>query len=206
MIHSELFSFDKEARARAGGLLCGVDEAGRGPLAGPVCCAAVILRGDAVIDGLNDSKKISEKMRERLIDEIIRCSLAVSVRFVSNEVIDDINILQATMLGMRNAVAGLGIKPSLVLIDGNRAPSGMPCDAVTVVRGDAKSASIAAASVVAKVTRDRFMKWLDRAYPAYGFKNHKGYGTRQHYEAIALHGITPYHRLTFLKNKRCVAV
>ncbi len=199
MLHSELFAFDDEMKQSCGGLLCGVDEAGRGPLAGPVCCAAVILREDAVIDGLNDSKKLSEKRREQLIGGIIESSLAVSVRFVSNEIIDEINILQATMQGMRDAVRGLSILPSAALVDGNRAPAGLPCRAVTVVHGDAKSACIAAASVVAKVTRDRFMRWLDGRCPAYGFKRHKGYGTAQHYAAIAAHGVTPYHRMTFLK-------
>ena len=196
----ELFEFDDVFRMKNGiKNICGVDEAGRGPLAGPVCCAAVILKDGTYIEGLNDSKKISEKKRELLFSEILRRAEAYSVVFVDNKTIDKINILQATMYGMKKAVEKIKIPYDFVLIDGNKTPEGLSnCD--SLVHGDARSASISAASILAKVTRDRYMYWLDRRYPEYGFAKHKGYGTKIHYEAIEKNGITDYHRLSFLKN------
>ena len=183
----------------AHGIFCGVDEAGRGPLAGPVATAAVILAPDTRFDFLNDSKKVTEKRRELLYDEIIREAVAWHVELVDNRMIDEINILQATMYGMTKcieAVAGQGAV--FAVIDGNRTPeTEIPCEAV--VKGDATSASIAAASILAKVTRDRFMTKLAEEYPGYGFEVHKGYPTKAHYEAIRNLGVTPYHRMTFLK-------
>lgn len=191
--------FDAAIRAEGVSFLCGVDEAGRGPLAGPVFAAAVILRPDAVPEGLNDSKKLSEKKREALFDDICREALAYSIASASVEEIEEINILQATYLAMRRAVEGLSVTPSLVLIDGNRTPSGLTVPARTVVKGDALSASIGAASILAKVSRDRLMLELDRQYPEYAFAKHKGYGTALHYEKLREHGISPVHRPSFLK-------
>ncbi len=180
-------------------LICGVDEAGRGPLAGPVVAAAVILPRGLVIDGLNDSKKLTEKQREALYDVIVRDAVAYAIASASHEEIDRINILEATMLAMRRAIEGLPTLPDLALVDGNAARD-FPCRAVTVVKGDAKSPSIAAASILAKVTRDRLcLSELDRLYPEYGFAKHKGYGTAAHYKAIEQFGPTPAHRMTFLK-------
>lgn len=178
------------------GYLAGVDEAGRGPLAGPVFAAAVILPNDVIIEGINDSKKLSEKKREKLYDEICEKAVAYCVSSVDEDVIDDINILQATFLAMRDAVSGLNIKPDYVLVDGNKSP-GIDCE--TVVKGDSKSMSIAAASILAKVSRDRYIVEMSKQYPNYGFEKHKGYGTKAHYEAIAKYGICPIHRKTFLK-------
>ncbi len=181
-------------------LLCGVDEAGRGPLAGPVCCAAVILDPQNPIEGLNDSKKLSEKKREALFPQICEKALAYSVVFVDEHTIDTINILQATMQGMREAVLGLGVTPDHILIDGNRCPDMLPASCRFVIGGDAKSASIAAASILAKVSRDRKMYELAERYPQYGLDQHKGYGTKQHYAAIEQYGLQPFHRRSFLKN------
>ena len=180
--------------------MCGVDEAGRGPLAGPVCAAAVILPVDTVIEGLNDSKKLSEKKRELLYDVICEKSIAYSVAFGTLEEIERLNILEATFLAMERAVAGLSVKPDFALIDGNRAPKHLTVPCRTVVKGDALSCSIAAASVLAKVTRDRLMPEYDALYPQYGFAKHKGYGTKEHIEAIRRHGPCAIHRLSFLKN------
>ena len=178
--------------------MCGVDEAGRGPLAGPVVAAAVILPEDCVIDGLNDSKKLTEKRREALYDEICEKALAYAIASVDHTVIDEINILQATYQAMTQAIAGLSLPADFALIDGNRAPRlDIPCQCI--VGGDAKSASIAAASILAKVTRDRYMVEMDAKYPVYGFAGHKGYGTKAHTEAILAHGPSPIHRMTFLK-------
>lgn len=200
MIKAYLYEFDAEWRQRIGGLLCGVDEAGRGPLAGPVCCAAVALDPDARYDGLDDSKKLTPQARERLYDEITAGCVAWNAVLVDNGVIDRINILQATLLGMAQAIAQLNRRPALALIDGNKAPqTDVACRAV--VGGDALSASVAAASVVAKVTRDRYMQALDLQYPQYGFARHKGYPTKQHYEAIDRFGLSPYHRLTFIHSR-----
>ena len=180
--------------------ICGVDEAGRGPLAGPVCAAAVILPLDCDIEGLNDSKKLSEKKREALYDVIIEKALAYSIAYGTLEEIEEYNILEATYIAMNRAIDGLKIKPDHALIDGNRVPKGIkvPCD--TVVKGDAKSFSIAAASILAKVTRDRLLLEYDALYPEYNFKKHKGYGTKEHYEAISKYGVCKIHRLSFLKN------
>lgn len=178
--------------------LCGVDEAGRGPLAGPVCAAAVMLPRGIVIDGLNDSKKLSEKRREQLYGEITAKALHWSVAFASVEEIEELNILGATYLAMNRAIAGLGVVPELALIDGNRAV-GVEYKTRCVVGGDGKCADIAAASIIAKVTRDWLMYQLDRQYPGYGFAKHKGYGTAAHYAAIRELGASPVHRPSFLR-------
>ena len=178
--------------------LCGVDEAGRGPLAGPVCAAAVILPRGLVIDGLNDSKKLAERRREQLYDEIKEKALHWAVAFAGVEEIETLNILGATYLAMNRAIAGLGVVPELALIDGNRA-KGVEYNTRCVVGGDGKCADIAAASVIAKVTRDRLMCELDAQYPGYGFAKHKGYGTAAHYAALRELGPCPAHRLSFLR-------
>lgn len=195
-----LYAFDAEQRARFG-TICGVDEAGRGPLCGPVCCAAVILDPDDPIEGVNDSKKLSEKRREALYEEIIRRALAYQVIFISPQEIDEKNILWATMDGMTQAVAGLDPRPDYALIDGNRCPPDLVCPSQSVVKGDATSASIAAASILAKVSRDRYMKELDKQYPQYQLAKHKGYPTKLHYELIAQYGIQPFYRRSFLKKQ-----
>lgn len=190
----------EEAAAREGfQCICGMDEAGRGPLAGPVFAACVVLRPGDEIEGLNDSKKLSEKKRERLFAEITARAADYSIAMATEREIDEINILQATFLAMRRAFDGLNGKPDLALIDGNRAP-GLPAVERTVVKGDAKSASIAAASILAKVSRDRYLYELDQTYPQYQFAKHKGYGTKLHYEMLAQYGVSPVHRKTFLKN------
>lgn len=178
--------------------ICGIDEAGRGPLAGPVCAAAVILPPFIDIPGLNDSKKLSDKRRRELFPIIQEKAIAYGIGFADPEEIDTINILQATFLAMERAVAMLNIKPDLLLIDGNREKDfGIPVE--TVVRGDSRSNSIAAASILAKVTRDDLMLKEAETYPAYGFEVHKGYGTKLHYEKLAAFGPSPIHRMTFLK-------
>ena len=180
-------------------LICGVDEAGRGPLAGPVCAAAVILPKGLVIPGLNDSKKLSDKRRRELFPVIQQEAVSFGIAFASQEEIDEINILQATFLAMRRAMEQLNPQPEFALIDGNRETDfGVPCK--TVIKGDSLSANIAAASILAKVTRDRFMLEMDEKYPQYGFATHKGYGTRAHYAALREFGPCPIHRRTFLKN------
>ena len=178
--------------------LCGVDEAGRGPLAGPVCAAAVMLPRGLVIDGLNDSKKLTERRREQLYDEIKEKALHWAVAFAGVEEVETLNILGATYLAMNRAIAGLGVVPELALIDGNRA-KGVEYNTRCVVGGDGKCADIAAASVIAKVTRDRLMCELDAQYPGYGFAKHKGYGTAAHYAALRELGPCPAHRLSFLR-------
>lgn len=178
--------------------VCGVDEAGRGPLAGPVCAAAVILPPHLVIPGLDDSKKLSDKRRRELMPIIMEQAVAYGIGFASHEEIDEINILQATFLAMERAIAQLEGKAEFALIDGNREKDfGIPVQ--TVVKGDSLSASIAAASVLAKVTRDDIMVQMAEEYPQYGFEIHKGYGTKAHYEALAAFGPSPIHRMTFLK-------
>ncbi|MDO4608315.1 MAG: ribonuclease HII [Clostridia bacterium] len=194
------FSYETNAKQNGYSLVCGVDEAGRGPLAGPVCAAAVILPENCVIDGLNDSKKISEKKRELLFDIIKEKALAYSIAYGTLEEIEQYNILEATYLAMNRAVNGLDIKPDFALIDGNRVPKGIAIPCETVVKGDSKSCSIAAASILAKVTRDRLMLEYDKQYPQYHFAQHKGYGTKAHYEAISQHGVCEIHRRSFLKN------
>ena len=179
-------------------LICGVDEAGRGPLAGPVCAAAVILPQHLEIPGLNDSKKLSDKRRRELFPIIKAQAVAYGIAMVDHNTIDDINILQATYLAMKRAIAQLSVKPELALVDGNRSSDfGVPVE--TVVHGDSLSSSIAAASVLAKVTRDDYMLEMAKTHPGYGFEIHKGYGTKAHYEALRQLGASPIHRLTFLK-------
>lgn len=178
--------------------ICGVDEAGRGPLAGPVCAAAVILPPHLEIPGLNDSKKLTDKRRRELMPIIKEQAIAYGIAFATHEEIDRINILQATFLAMQRALDQLGVKPDLALIDGNREKDfGIPVK--TVVKGDSLSANIAAASVLAKVTRDDWMDEMAAKYPEYGFEVHKGYGTKAHYAALTAHGATEIHRMTFLK-------
>ncbi len=179
--------------------VCGIDEAGRGPLAGPVVAAAVVFERGTVIDGLDDSKKLSEKKREGLYNEIIEKALDYSITLSTEKEIDDINILQATFKAMRNAVNSLKIKPDMALVDGDKLP-GLDIDSKAVIKGDSKSTAIAAASILAKVTRDRIMLELDKVYPQYGFAKHKGYPTKAHYEMIKEHGISEVHRRSFLKN------
>lgn len=181
-------------------VICGIDEAGRGPLAGPVYAAAVILPPDCEIEGLNDSKKLTEKKREALFDVIKEKAVSYGIGTASEKEIDEINILNATFLAMKRAVEKLEVKPDLALIDGNQYPHiSESIKEITVVKGDAKSISIAAASVLAKVSRDRFMLEMAEKYPQYEFRKHKGYGTKLHYEKIAEYGISEIHRRSFLK-------
>lgn len=191
--------FDQEFREFCGGHICGVDEAGRGPLAGPVYAAAVILSPENPIEGLNDSKKLSEKKREALYDKIVENAVAYSIASASVEEIERLNILGATYLAMTRAVEGLTEKPALVLIDGNRTPPQLTIPSRTIVKGDTLSESIAAASILAKVTRDRLLLELDAVYPQYGFAVHKGYGTAAHTAAIREFGPCAEHRPSFLK-------
>lgn len=179
-------------------IVCGVDEAGRGPLAGDVYAAAVILPKGHVIEGVNDSKKLSEKKREVLFDKIVDECICYSVGTASVAEIDEINILQATFLAMRRAVDGLEVKPDIALIDGNKKP-GLDIAEWDIIKGDATSASIAAASIIAKVSRDRYMRKIAEEYPQYQFEKHKGYGTKLHYEMLDKYGISDIHRKTFLK-------
>ena len=196
-LHRELFDYDTGLR-REFPVVCGVDEAGRGPLAGDVYAAAAVLDDGTLIDYLNDSKKISEARRELLFDEIKEKARAFCIATASVEEIDRLNILNATMLAMRRAVEGLGLKPDMALIDGNRLPE-LGCPARCVVKGDATSASIAAASVLAKVARDRYMRELAAKYPEYCFDQHKGYGTKLHCELLRKYGPSEVHRRSFLK-------
>ena len=189
---------ENEVRAKSFRYICGVDEAGRGPLAGPVCAAAVILRDNQIIEGVNDSKKLSEKKREALFDVIREEALAYSIAFATVEEIEELNILNATMLAMKRAVEGLSTKADYALIDGNKTPNlDIPCE--YVIKGDANSMSIAAASILAKVSRDRLCREYAEKYPEYGFEKHKGYGTKAHTEAILKYGPCEIHRLSFLK-------
>ena len=190
--------FEKEALAKGYKSVCGVDEAGRGPLAGPVCAAAVILPEGVIIDGVNDSKKLSEKKRESLFDVIREQALSYSIAYATVDEIEEINILNATMLAMRRAIDGLDIKADYAMIDGNKIPP-IDIDAECIVKGDAKSMSIACASILAKVSRDRLLYKYAEEYPMYGFDKHKGYGTKVHREAILKYGPCPYHRKSFLK-------
>ena len=194
----DLYSYENDLRGEGYQLICGIDEAGRGPLAGPVCAGACILPAGLVIEGLNDSKKLSEKRREALYEEITAKALAWAVCLADEKTIDEINILQATYVAMRGAVEGLSLRPELCLVDGNRDP-GLGLPTRTVVKGDASCASVAAASILAKVTRDRLMVEYDKQYPGYGFAVHKGYGTKAHYAAVAALGLCPIHRRSFFK-------
>lgn len=190
--------YENEAKNKGYTVICGVDEAGRGPLAGPVFAAAVILPEGHIIEGVNDSKKLSEKRREALYNKIIDECVCYSIGTASEKEIDKINILQATFLAMKRAVDGLEIKPDLALVDGNRVPP-LNTDVETIVKGDGKSASIAAASIISKVARDRYMLKLAEQYPQYEFERHKGYPTKLHYEKIYEYGISDVHRISFLK-------
>lgn len=192
--------YENEAYSKGYNCVCGVDEAGRGPLAGPVFAAAVILPRGYVIEGVNDSKKLSEKKREELFEKIKSEALCYSVASVDEKIIDEINILNATFLAMEKAVEGLKINPDFVMIDGNRAPKSLDIQCQTVVKGDAKSASIAAASILAKVSRDRYMLEMAEKYPEYCFEKHKGYGTKLHYEMLDKYGVSDIHRKSFLKS------
>ena len=195
---SELWNYEHACYDEGYDLVCGVDEAGRGPLAGPVCAAAVILPRDLQIEGLNDSKKLTDKRRRALFDVITAQAVSYGIAFASEQEIDEINILQATFLAMRRALDQLSVRPAIALIDGNRETDfGLPVR--TIVKGDSLSANIAAASVLAKVTRDDFMLEQAQRSPQYGFDVHKGYGTRAHYEALRQHGPCPIHRRSFLK-------
>ena len=192
------YSYEKLAIEKGFKTICGIDEAGRGPLAGPVYAAAVILPIDLEIDGLNDSKKLTEKKREALFDVICEKANSYSIGIATEEEIDEINILNATFLAMRRAVDGLSVKPDYALIDGNQHP-GLSIADETVIKGDGKSMSIAAASILAKVSRDHFMLQIAEKYPEYCFEKHKGYGTKLHYEMIEKYGVAPIHRRSFLK-------
>ena len=192
-----MFEYDKRIRERYP-IFCGIDEAGRGPLAGDVYAAAVVFDNDTFIEGVNDSKKLSAKKRETLFDEIINKAKAYCIATASVEEIAELNILNATMLAMKRAYDGLNLKCDLALVDGNRQPS-LDCECKTVIKGDATSASIAAASILAKVARDRYMTEMAKLYPQYGFEKHAGYGTKAHTEAIIKYGPCPIHRELFLR-------
>ena len=193
-----MWEFEHKYVAEGYHYICGVDEAGRGPLAGPVCAAAVILPMDIDIPGLNDSKKLTDKKRRELFPIICEKAIAYGIAFADHKEIDEINILQATYLAMERAISSLAVKPDMALIDGNRAKDfGVACQ--TIVGGDGLSASIAAASVLAKVTRDNYMVAMAEKYPNYAFELHKGYGTKVHYSALTEYGPSPIHRMTFLK-------
>ncbi len=192
-----LFGYDSDIRAQYGAV-CGIDEAGRGPLAGDVYAAAVIFDEGTVIEGINDSKKLTEKKRELLFDEICEKAKAYCIATASVAEIEEINILNAAMLAMKRAYEGLGMKSDMILVDGNKLPP-IEGNVRAVVKGDATSASIAAASILAKVARDRYMDGLAAQYPEYGFEKHKGYGTKAHYEAVDRYGLCPVHRPSFFK-------
>ena len=195
---TDMWNIENEYFSKGVGLICGVDEAGRGPLAGPVCAAAVILPANLELPGLTDSKKLTDKRRRELFPMIKEKAIAYGIGFASEQEIDEINILQATFLAMERALAQLNVRPDLALIDGNREKDfGIPVK--TVVKGDSLSANIAAASILAKVSRDDVMMALAEKYPQYGFEIHKGYGTKAHYEALRAYGASPVHRSTFLK-------
>lgn len=194
------YSYEAAALEKGYKLVCGVDEAGRGPLAGPVCAAAVILPFDLDIEGINDSKKLSEKKREELYDVITKSALSYCVAFADVAEIEELNILNATFLAMNRAIEGLKTPADFALIDGNREPKGIKIPCETVIKGDFKSTSIAAASILAKVTRDRLMYEYDKELPQYLFSKHKGYGTKLHYEMIGKYGPSKYHRPSFLKS------
>lgn len=198
MSEKNMWQIEQQWFEKGVNMICGVDEAGRGPLAGPVCAAAVILPANVDIPGLDDSKKLSDKRRRELMPRIKECAISYGIAFADEKEIDEINILQATYLAMERALSQLSVKPELALIDGNRAKDfGIPVQ--TVVHGDSLSASIAAASILAKVTRDDYMLQLAEQYPQYGFDVHKGYGTKAHYAALSECGPCDAHRMTFLK-------
>lgn len=195
---TDLWTIERELMAQGLTTICGVDEAGRGPLAGPVCAAAVILPTELEIPGLNDSKKLTDKKRRALYDIIVSEAVSYGIAMASEQEIDEINILQATFNAMERAMEQLHVLPQMALIDGNRARP-FPVPVQTVVKGDSLSANIAAASILAKVTRDRYMEEMAERYPQYGFEIHKGYGTKAHYAALTEYGTCPIHRRTFLR-------
>ena len=197
---TNLKSMEKELYNKGFEYICGIDEAGRGPLAGPVVVAGVIMPKDSMIEGVNDSKKVSEKKREKLYDVILDEAISYSVAIIGQDVIDDINILNATKQGVTKVVEELDVKPNLILVDAltHINTKGIPYD--SIIKGDAKCYNIAAASIIAKVTRDRIMRQWDEIYPQYGFINHKGYGTAKHIEALKEYGPCPIHRRTFIKH------
>jgi ribonuclease HII len=195
---TELWQLENEIYDEGYKLICGVDEAGRGPLAGPVCAAAVILPRNAVIEGLNDSKKLTEKKREELFEPIKSLALCYGIAFATVDEIEELNILNATFLAMNRAISQLSLTPELALIDGNR-NTGIEVPSRCIVKGDSRCADIAAASVLAKVTRDRYMLEMADKYPEYHFEQHKGYGTKLHYEAIRQYGPCELHRPSFLR-------
>ncbi len=192
------YSYEHKAHIEGFNVVCGIDEAGRGPLAGPVFAAAVILPENYTHEILNDSKKLSEKKRDLVYEDIIRDAVSWSVGIATEKEIDDINILNATFLAMKRAVEGLSLRPDLAYVDGNREPK-TGVREITIVKGDSKCMSVAAASIIAKVSRDRFMFEIDKKYPQYQFSKHKGYGTKLHYEMLEQFGISEVHRKTFLK-------
>lgn len=199
MENFDWLEFEKIAHSKGFTSVCGVDEAGRGPLAGPVCAAAVILPEGMILDGVNDSKKLSEKKREALFDVIKEKAVSYCIAYATVEEIETLNILNATMLAMRRAVEGLDVPADFAYIDGNRTPDlEIPCE--YIIKGDARSMSVAAASILAKVSRDRLMLEYAKEYPQYNFEKHKGYGTKVHTDAIKEFGPSPIHRLSFLKN------
>ena len=193
-----MYEFENQYHGEGYKIICGVDEAGRGPLAGPVYAAAVILPDGLENMGINDSKKMSEKKREQLFDTVVENAVAYGIGYATEQEIDEINILNATFLAMKRAVEAMGVKPDIVFVDGNRKPN-TGYEELTIVKGDAKSISVAAASILAKVSRDRYMRELAEKYPEYEFDRHKGYGTKLHYEKIGKYGILPDHRKSFLK-------
>ncbi len=197
---TKLKEIEKELYEKGFNNICGIDEAGRGPLAGPVVVAGVIMPKDSLIEGVNDSKKVSEKKREKLYDIILNEAISYSVAIIGHDVIDEINILNATKQGVTQVVEGLDIKPDLILVDAltHINTKGIPYD--SIIKGDAKCYNISAASIIAKVTRDRIMREWDEIYPQYGFINHKGYGTAKHIQAIKEYGLCPIHRKSFTKN------
>lgn len=194
----ELFNYDKELRAQGYRYICGIDEAGRGPLAGPVSVCATIMDLDEMIEGVNDSKKVPPKKRDLLFDTIKAKAISYKCVMLDSKVIDEINILEATKKAMREAVNGLSVKPDLILVDAVKI--NFDCETRPIIKGDATSYSIASASIIAKVSRDRLMEEYDKTYPEYGFAKHKGYGTAEHIRAIKEHGATPIHRRTFIGN------
>ncbi len=195
---NDLLAFEREFTAKGKQLIAGIDEAGRGPLAGPVVVASVIMPLDNIIDGINDSKKVAEKKRELLYQKIIDTALAYDIEVIDEKTIDEINILNATKMGMQNCIKNLKIKPDLVLIDAVEIKSDV--ETLSIIKGDAKSYSIAAASILAKVYRDNLMREYDKEFPMYGFAKHKGYGTKMHIDAIKQYGICKIHRRSFVKN------
>lgn len=194
----DMLQFEKEFASQGKKLIAGIDEAGRGPLAGPVVVASVIMPLDNIIDGINDSKKLSEKKRNDLFEKIKQTAISYHIEVIDEKIIDDINILNATKLGMKNCIDKLDKTPDIVLIDAVKIDSDV--QTVSIIKGDAKSYSIAAASILAKVYRDNLMLQYDKEYPVYNFAKHKGYGTKMHIDAIKQYGICPIHRRTFVKN------